>query len=233
MGMDSIEILMKVEDTFGIKIPDREAEQILTVGDFHDAVWRHLSDKYSERCKSQSLFYKLRKSVAETFSFSPQQFLLDSIPNDVFPRQNRRQAYYAFARSTNLELPDLVLTRPWQTLLLTIALITILGGLAASIILINFFDCSKWALLIPVLGIAFTILLSNLFEPKRTVIEAPTIRAFTEQMLALNYTTLLTEQGTNRQEMEMVINHIISDMAGIDLEEVTPEKKIADDLGID
>ncbi|HWJ27478.1 MAG TPA: hypothetical protein VNS32_13115, partial [Flavisolibacter sp.] len=83
MGMDSIEILMKVEDTFGIKIPDREAEQILTVGDFHDAVWRHLSDKYSERCKSQSLFYKLRKSVAETFSFSPQQFLLDAIPNDV------------------------------------------------------------------------------------------------------------------------------------------------------
>jgi hypothetical protein len=31
----------------------------------------------------------------------------------------------------------------------------------------------------------------------------------------------------------MVINHIIADMAGLDLEEVTPEKKIADDLGID
>ena len=60
MGLDSLEILMKVEDTFGIKIPDREAEQILTVGDFHNAVWRHLSGKHSDKCKSQNLFYKLR-----------------------------------------------------------------------------------------------------------------------------------------------------------------------------
>jgi hypothetical protein len=61
MGMDTIEILMKVEDTFDIKIPDREAEKILTVGDFHDVVWRQLYSKSSERCKSQSLFYKLRQ----------------------------------------------------------------------------------------------------------------------------------------------------------------------------
>lgn len=43
MGLDSVEILMKVEDTFRIKIPDFEAEQIVTVGDFHNTVWRHLS----------------------------------------------------------------------------------------------------------------------------------------------------------------------------------------------
>jgi hypothetical protein len=42
----------------------------------------------------------------------------------------------------------------------------------------------------------------------------------------------MTAQGTNSQETEMVINHIIADMAGLDLEEVTPEKKIADDLGL-
>ena len=39
MGLDSIEIVMKVEKTFDIKIPDREAEQIVTVADFHNAVW--------------------------------------------------------------------------------------------------------------------------------------------------------------------------------------------------
>ena len=62
MGLDSVEILMKVEDTFGIKIPDQEAEQILTVGDFHNAVWRHLSGKQTDKYKSQNLFYKLRKA---------------------------------------------------------------------------------------------------------------------------------------------------------------------------
>ncbi|RYZ22076.1 MAG: hypothetical protein EOO10_21980 [Chitinophagaceae bacterium] len=233
MGMDSIEILMKVEDTFGIKIPNREAEKILTVGDFHDAVWRHLSGRYSERCKSQGLFYKLRKSIAETFNFSPQQLRLDTSPNEVFPQQSRRQAYLAFAQSTNLKLPTLALTRPWATLLNTFGLLTILGGLAVSVILINFFDYSKWTLVIPVLGIALTMLLSNLLEPKRTDIKAPTIKDFTEHILALNYADLLTAQGANRREIEIVVNHIISDMAGLDLEEITPEKKIADDLGID
>jgi acyl carrier protein len=232
-GMDSIEILMKVEDTFGVKIPNREAEQILAVGNFHDTVWRHVSCIYSQRCKSQGLFYKLRRSVEELFDISTQQFHLNTSPNEVFPHRNRRQAYFAFAQSTNLKLPVLVLTRPWARVLNTFGLCTILGGLATSLILINFFAYSKWALLSPVLGIASTILLSKVFEPKRTLIKAPTVKAFTEQTLTLNYATLMTEEGTNRREMEMIINHIIADMAGLELEEITPEKKISDDLGID
>ena len=60
-----------------------------------------------------------------------------------------------------------------------------------------------------------------------------TMREFTQHTLALNYLTLLPNEGTNRQEMETVINHIIADMVGLDLEEVTANKKIAHDLGID
>lgn len=78
MGLDSIEILMKVEETFSIKITDREAQQIITVGDFHSAVWRHVTDKHSEKCQSQRLFYKLRTSFAETFDVSSKSLSVDS-----------------------------------------------------------------------------------------------------------------------------------------------------------
>ena len=71
MGLDSIEILMKVENTFGIQIPDREAEKIITIKEFHDAVWRHLSGRCTDKCKSQALFYKLRKAFNEQFNFLP------------------------------------------------------------------------------------------------------------------------------------------------------------------
>lgn len=233
MGLDSVEILMKVEDTFDIKIPDSEAEQILTVGDFHIVVWRHLSGKHTDKCKSQKLFYKLRKAFADTFNFSPRQLRLDTSPEEIFPKINRRQVYLSFADTTNLKLPDLVLTRPWTTLLTTFGFATIMGGLATSLILINIFDISKWTLSIPIAGIILTFLFSELLNPKRTVIKAITIREFTQHTLALNYSTLVANEGTNRQEMEIVINHIIADMGGIDLEEVTSEKKIADDLGID
>jgi acyl carrier protein len=233
MGLDSVEILMKVEDTFGIKISAQEEEQILTVGDFHNAVWRHFSGKHSDKCKSQNLFYKLRKSFADTFDFSPQMLKLDTSPEEVFPKTNRRQVYFNFSDTTNLKLPDLVLTKPWTTILSSFGVATIIGGLATSLILIHVFNFSKWTLLIPVAGIILTFLISDLLNPKRTAIKEITIREFTQHTLALNYSTLVANEGTNRQEMESVINHIIADMAGLDLEEVTSDKKIADDLGID
>jgi len=33
--------------------------------------------------------------------------------------------------------------------------------------------------------------------------------------------------------MQAIINHIIADMVGMDVKEISPDKKIADDLGID
>lgn len=233
MGLDSVEILMKVEDTFGIKIPDQEAEQIYTVGDFHNVVWRHLSGRHSEKCKSQHLFYTLRKSFANVFNFSPKRVTLDTSPEDIFPKTNRRELYLSFSKKTDLKLPDLVLAKPWAGVLTTFGFLTIIGGLAASLTLIYMFNFSNWTLLAPVAGIILTFLLSMLLNPKRTVIEEATIREFTQHTLALNYSSLVADEGANRREMESVINYIISDMAGVDLEEITSEKKIAYDLGID
>lgn len=45
MGLDSVDLIIRVEKTFDISIPDRLAEKILTVGDMHDAVWTLLLEK--------------------------------------------------------------------------------------------------------------------------------------------------------------------------------------------
>jgi acyl carrier protein len=233
MGLDSVEILMKVEDTFSIKIPDQEAQQILTVGDFHNAVWRHVSGKHSSLCQSQKLFYTLRRSFADKFEYPSKQLSPATSPDEIFPRMNRRQEYLQFSTDTHLDLPDLVLDRSWQTLLMSVGFASIIGGLLTSLTLILFFDYSNWMLLLPVAGIVVTSLFSELLNHKRTEIGNATMREFTQQILALNYSKLAKSTGTNRQEMELVINYIIADKAGLDLEEVTAEKKIGDDLGID
>lgn len=233
MGLDSVEILMKVEKTFDIRIPDQEAEKIITVGDFHNAVWKHLEGKYSNTCKSQLLFYRLRQAVINTFKLSRQDLRLDTPVNDIFPLQNRRQVYASFAQTHGLQLPDLVLTSPWSSFMNYLGFITILGGLGCSLLLIFLFDYSNWFLLMPVAGIALTWFVSEMLDPMRTVIEPSSVRAFTQQVLYLNYAAMAKENGTNRNEVESVINHIIADMGGLELDEVTPEKKICDDLGID
>ena len=233
MGSDSVEILMKVETTFGIQIPNREAEKIITIGDFHNAVWKHLAGRHSDRCTSQALFYRLRKAFSEKFNFPSSRLRPDTPPENTFPKDCRRRSYFDFARTLNLELPPLALTKPWSVLLNTFGFTTILGGLAVSLILIVFFDYSKWVLLIPAAGICMTSLFSKLLEPKRTKIESQTFRSFTMHVLSLNYRAIVADEAANRKEMESVINHIVSDMMGIDPEEIQPHKRIADDLGID
>jgi acyl carrier protein len=233
MGLDSVEIIMEVEKTFGISIPDKEAEKIITVGDFHEAVWKHLNGKLSDKCKSQVLFYRLRQSFTDTFDFPKQHLKMDSSLNEIFPELNRRKLYVDFAESNQLKFSPLVLKEPWSGILAWFGFITIVGGLMLALILINFLDYTKWTLLIPSAGILFTILLSELFTPKRTVIKPATIRDFTRQIVAMNYATLVDINGSNRKEVASVINHIIALKVGIDLEEITPEKKICDDLGID
>lgn len=231
MGLDSVEILMKVEKTFDINIPDQETEKIITVNDFHNVIWRHLEGRFSEKCKSQNLFYRLRQSFIDTFNITKQDLTLDGSLNDIFPKENRRQAYFSFANANNIKLPDLMLTKPWAVFLYAFGFATILGGLVLSIILVNFFDYDKWTFLIPIVGIALTYFVSLMLNSKRIIIEPATIREFVQNVLSTNYSTLV-ENGVNRKDVESVINHIIADMSGLELHEVTPEKKIHDDLGI-
>jgi acyl carrier protein len=39
MGLDSIDLLMRIEKEFGIEFKTAEAEKMVTVGMMHDAVW--------------------------------------------------------------------------------------------------------------------------------------------------------------------------------------------------
>jgi hypothetical protein len=192
-----------------------------------------LQGKDSARCKSQSLFYKFRQSVADTFNFPKQAFSPETALDNIFPRNNRRKVYLSFANTNDLELPNLVLTKRWSIFLSSFGMATIAGGLILALVLINFFDYRNWMLLIPAGGIVMTILLSIMLEPLRTVIEPGHVKEFTKKVLFMNYAKLAKENGVNRTEVEIVINHILADISGLELDEITPEKKIHDDLGID
>lgn len=45
----------------------------------------------------------------------------------------------------------------------------------------------------------------------------------------MNFTAIMKGSGVRRREVESVINHIIADIDGLSIDEVTTEKKIGDD----
>jgi acyl carrier protein len=233
MGLDGVELVMEIEKAFDIRIPDEEAEKILTVGDMYNSVWNHLENRHSNQCNSQILFYTLRKYFTDTFQLPKHLFKPHTLLNDIFPRENRRKQYFIMENNINLELPGLVLTDHWGVFLNSVGLICIPGGILFSIILKNFFNYSNWVFLIPLAGSATTLLTSKFLIPKRTVIRPSLVRDFTHKTLAMNYSTVTKKMGVNRKEVETVINQIIVDKIGVDLEEISPEKSFTDDLGVD
>jgi acyl carrier protein len=233
MGLDSVEILVNVENAFGITIPNFEAEKITTVGDIHSIVWRNVQGRQSMRCKSQQLYYKLRHALITKFKVDNNDVELNASLNDIFPKTNRRLLYRKLERELQLKLPPLVLPAVWKNTLRITGVLAIAGSLVFSLIIVNQFNYTRWLYLLPGMGILLTIFFSNILDAVRTVFEPAIVRTYTQKVLSLNYATLIQQSGPNRKEMEIVINNIIAETIGLELHEVSPEKSLTNDLGID
>src|SRR5690349_10245452 len=63
MGLDILEIVLNLEEVFGIEIKDKEAEQLRTTRDVIDYVCQKLnvSDTTEGPCLSARAFYRLRQ----------------------------------------------------------------------------------------------------------------------------------------------------------------------------
>ena len=71
----------------------------------------------------------------------------------------------------------------------------------------------------------------SLFRIFRNSFAVADMRELTNKIVELNY-GIFKPAGIPRTEVEMIINNIISDRAGLDLSDISPEKSFVDDLGI-
>jgi acyl carrier protein len=233
MGLDSVEILVNVENAFGITISNYEAEKIYTVGDIHNIVWRNIQGRQSMRCKSQQLFYKLRYILINRYKVPRETIELDASLNNIFPQKNRRLKYHKLQKELQLKLPQLALPAAWARALVVTSVILIPGALAVTLVLIYGYHRTRWLYLLPALGLLATVFISNILDAVRTEFRPETVKDYTKEVLSLNYGTLMQDKHIDRKEMEGLINNIIAETIGIDLREISPEKSLAYDLGID
>jgi hypothetical protein len=104
MGLDGVELMVRVEQAFQISISDPVAARILTPRDLIDYVSSLVVVESSERCETQKIFYTIRQSLStrasiqldtkltELFSFQPWAVIrtrlginnLEHLPRTVF-----------------------------------------------------------------------------------------------------------------------------------------------------
>jgi acyl carrier protein len=232
MGLDSVELLVDVEKTFDIEIPDSEAVKIATVGDFYEAVWDKIKDKKSDKCSSAMLFYRFRQFLLSKYDFPYKDFKPNTNLNDLIPKDIRKAKWKVIQQDFDYQLPDLELPYSLRRFLNYFGFSIVLGALIYAIIAVNFFDATKLSFMLPIVGLFLIIGISIILRPLRTDFGEKNVREFIDTVLTLNYKKIRLTFGANRTEMEKIMNNLIHDKSGVDYEEIKPEAYIVNDLGI-
>ena len=148
--LDDVETLRSVEDLFGMKVTDREAEQTLTVGQLYDLIESKTGGR-TEVCLSQLAFYRLRRAFRElgiAAAVTPATPV--SVVRNIQPH-SIHASWKTLTRQSTLELPALeapCLFRPvslpkWPT----IAVLSVLG-FATLVVWLDVLGLPPWILFV-------------------------------------------------------------------------------------
>ena len=225
MGLDSVELVLQVEDTFGISIPDEEAEHCLTVGGLYNIVIGKLRPA-EEGCLSNSAFYKLRKAMIDEFNYPRKEIRPNALLHDFFPKENRRNAWKSLQKRINLQLPGL--HRPT---------LVHVGILTSSLLLGFLVGYSIGSFFISLITFFITLIFGYFTTPSLAT-EIPllcvTIGDTANSILKLNFNALQEEKSRwHKKEVWVVLKSIISDILGVDAKDIVPEANFVKDLGLD
>ncbi len=231
MGLDSVEIVMKVEQALGINIPDAETEKMVTVGHMYQYIWSRVNNQVTSDCITQKVFFRLRRQLREqleipdTLAIKPATKLADLIP-----RKGRKQKWRKLEKGLGLRLPHLHI--PIPVFLLMVLSFCIVAGLSWY----DAFGISKYIgyqnkliLLLPVIPVFF--MTKFLFRMLKTEFVEADVRALSLKVSELNFEEL-AKNGVTETDVRQIIDSILVELAGVRPEEIAPEKSFVSDLGI-
>ncbi len=78
MGLESVELLMRVEEQFGVTMAEEDAERFLVVGDLHFWLCQELLAKAPQAPSPEKIWSELQHVIAEHLELPPESIRPDS-----------------------------------------------------------------------------------------------------------------------------------------------------------
>jgi acyl carrier protein len=222
MGLDGVELVLRIEETFGISLADEEVSSIQTPRQLTELVLTHLAAAPSAACISQVAFHRLRRSLMSEFSTRRATVGPDVRWESVFPLATRKQSWERLSKALRLRLPSL--ERPgWLVALIgAVSLVSglfVLQAVGSGAAVATAITC----------GIGLTALTT----PARVVppAECRTVGAVARYLAARVPSELVApEHPQGRPEVRDAVHGIIRDVLGIS--EVPEDARFVEDLGL-
>lgn len=222
MGLDGVELVMEIEDYFGISIPDKDAELLHTVGGIHAYLCSRLKGRpvSLEPCASRPTFIRVRNVLQTKLGIDPRRFRPNARVSDVVPLRQLGRHLPELESKLGLRLP---------TLPIDIRVFLSVSNLVA--IAVGF-----W--LGPVVGVVawfvialLSVLIVNSGPATTTFAADDTVRRWVRLIHRTNALPDSTS-WTDRKIWEAV-TFLIGSQLGVDATKLKPETDLITDLGMD
>jgi acyl carrier protein len=232
MGLDSVELVLDVENAFAFSIPDEDAAGLTTVGKLYEYVLAHRFHGKQDACLTSITFYKLRQALMLVLQMPRNSVRVSTELSAVIPKQ-RRRTWRALEKATGFRLP--FLRRPrWVVTLgapaaigLGIATPALLGlkpfggGVIVAILSTGVFAYVLFWL---------TWLLAYEFPP-----DVSTVGQLAKATLARNYRPIVAESKKSATDAEVweILQRIIVEQLGVRIDQLTKEANFVKDIHVD
>ena len=229
MGLDTVEIVMEVEDTFGIVFSDEAAPQIRTVGGLHQYILECRRRNEQQGCATARMFRGIRRFLVETGSVPRRAIRPSTHLTSILPPRHRRRVWISLQASVSGRLRGLRL--PFR-------LGPIIAGLciAAGVVGMAIVAPQVGAANAIALGVTTTVtmLLLVFFVTRPLAVALPngvvTVGDVAHAALPPGY-GVAAKQEMADEEVWQRLQKIVSDILCVKNEEVTPSARFVEDLG--
>ncbi len=230
MGLDGVEIVMEVEERFGVTLSDEETGGVRTVGDLLGLLESRVARRQAGECLSLPAFLQLRRAVREVTQFD-RRIRPSDLVTDVLDEEQRRQLWDRLpvllnSYPTGLARPSHIERRIWIGVFAVSG--TTLWLTAQS------YDFG-WALL--ALGLAFVLSAIFFYRVTEPLCTEPmkgyaTFGDLTLRLVGREATTVGFPANSN-DLLFAELRQVIVDQLGVDPDKVTRDARLVEDLGLD
>ena len=228
MGLDAVEIVMDVEDHFGISIQNTEAEGVRTVGDLITLIQSRIETAHRSTCPTLASFLRLRSSVREIATDDTLRIRTGTRVVEVLTRSERQRLWRRLDDFLGSAPPGLRRPPALRKLLVCLVIATFFFAISAA---------ASIDLAILPLTFAFaavvTLVLHFATVPFR-VYPPDTLTTFGAIARRIAGVTVATKQLHLRSDDAILdeLRPIVVDTLGVDGSEVVPTARFIEDLGM-
>ncbi len=229
MGFDFLEVVLEVEDSFGIKIPDEVAGDIETVGQLYEFVLAaRPSCETARGCLSSATFRMIRRAICSTPQLTSMRLRPRDSVRSIMPRSGRRQFWNRLQQELDLRFPRLV--RPeWMvtcSAIVTVSVATIAACVGLATIDIGHAVAFAFATAIIIAAGLMLVTMPFATNPHR---DFATFRGLTTAVIAYNFAALNQRfHISDRNDIWNSLCVILSDQLGISRETLHKNTRFAD-----